>query len=1152
MSSINLSKSIGLNASGQIYPDEHLVEYINLKLASMGCPTVKVKQDSPFQGVAESLIANHREQERLLSSYLCPADWRIQQWLNEFLYETGEVPRLPSKSFVLDRHGVARTLSLPLEGDEFKSDIIHSYRIRQGVLHNPVNDRRTTKGVFHIADGGLPVPADKIATPLKTFNRMLGFALQPPSSLKQLPFTSKQEAKAECFVSLLLRPLVVPEVPGVFEEKRSEIRFFAPGNLISNLDFVETIFGNAGDPNLPENDAGLDVHHWTGHTGCVILAPHLTRIKKKDAGLPHYDQATERQREQGMCWKNDSEIYNGGTAFKLCARDEKGVMVTIIADNYFGYCKKEVKTQISFSANLYGLAEEEHAGGAMVYPSYDLGEEFSGHLHVKRRGHQFKGVAKRFKDVMELKPEGYAVDRRFPDIIYVSEDVDFNLHNQTITWPQDGKTQKIKLLVGKTYVRPSGYKIHLEKPPGNRSWRLIGTVAEGLLCHKPCTVSGGGKSEISKPVTDAVIQGPVIVANIKADMEKVEEILKHDFSTRFQDSSRKDQRDVLSPERSLGSVIKLLTPSNKDYTEDYNAWLESVPQYIKELVFVLKRYYVPEWGNTWKDHFTVDMINGKPGNELKCDNRKLITNYMRVGFQDDGLWRTFGLRKDFNPAVKQSLEDDITASVVVPSRNLDGVMPDHKHRSVKFLQNCEYRFFQRPDDAIIRGYDKLAESELAQTGNFISNFEPLDQDDAQEIIEDAIGYYQYTQPMQDLVQAAKQSNKPKYFVSSAHPRIVDGKPSKNPRYLQTRPDLLNERALYLEQISMRLHRKLESSHSLYNVVDAVVPGRRNNPADAKAGIQPLAVYNPIHYMDLPELFMEYICSMTGKSPSTTGAGSEGALTKGPFNALPPIIDLNNALVSMILTGHDGFVTAAGYIGPDVQVAHDISMLIPEVWCRMKDEERHSSYLIKNGYLEKCEDLKFEERTLPFSRLGYRISNKFVRDFFGRVFNHPHAVFTKEMLHPELQGLETFVDGLDNIMATQKRVGSMYFIDQSIDAACPPLKALLTIMVEGQYNGKTLNEPEVRQLFTLEYLKKSDWYQERLVSKQTLETQLWDRHIEYLRAFLAKKGYEEEARRLNVNDKLNEARKRRADVANADYLKFLDGTIGVQPLSVFRP
>ena len=43
---------------------------------------------------------------------------------------------------------------------------------------------------------------------------------------------------------------------------------------------------------------------------------------------------------------------------------------------------------------------------------------------------------------------------------------------------------------------------------------------------------------------------------------------------------------------------------------------------------------------------------------------------------------------------------------------------------------------------------------------------------------------------------------------------------------------------------------------------------------------PLCSYNPLHYMELPELFMEFISSMTGKSPSTTGAASEGALIKG--------------------------------------------------------------------------------------------------------------------------------------------------------------------------------------------------------------------------------------------------------------------------------
>ena len=36
-------------------------------------------------------------------------------------------------------------------------------------------------------------------------------------------------------------------------------------------------------------------------------------------------------------------------------------------------------------------------------------------------------------------------------------------------------------------------------------------------------------------------------------------------------------------------------------------------------------------------------------------------------------------------------------------------------------------------------------------------------------------------------------------------------------------------------------------------------------------------------------------------------------------------------------------------------------------------------------------------------------------FFGRVFNHPHAVFTEEMLRPELQDMDIFADGMDNIV-----------------------------------------------------------------------------------------------------------------------------------------
>ena len=64
-------------------------------------------------------------------------------------------------------------MSLPPSADSFVSPYLNSYRAAQGVLHNPKSDRRTTKGIFHIVDGGLPVPADKIAVPKQAFAQFL-------------------------------------------------------------------------------------------------------------------------------------------------------------------------------------------------------------------------------------------------------------------------------------------------------------------------------------------------------------------------------------------------------------------------------------------------------------------------------------------------------------------------------------------------------------------------------------------------------------------------------------------------------------------------------------------------------------------------------------------------------------------------------------------------------------------------------------------------------------------------------------------------------------------------------------------------------------------------------------------------------------------
>jgi hypothetical protein len=1131
-------------------PDATLIEGINLRLAMTGCPVFGNGANSALPGLAAPMFSRQKETMRLLANYLCPADWRIDHFLRDYLYDTGMTIDWPARTFVLDSAGLARELSLPPDRDDFSAPLVSSYRLAQGVLHNPAADRRTTQGVFHVAEGGLPIPDDKKAVPKIVFARLLNLAFKPPTELLRLPFTSTQEAQAECFVSLLLRPVVCPEVKNFTEQKSMETRFFSPGGLVSNLDFVESIFGNAGDPFLPENDAGLDVDHWTGHTGCVILAPHLTRATKKALGLPHFDIANERQRRDGMCWRREEEFYNDGGAFKITARDERGVIVTIIADNYFGYCKKEVKTQISYSANLHGLCEEEHAGGALVYPRYDLGEEFITDKHVRSRGHSFEEVLRLAGDAMELQPEGYAIDKKYPDIIYIPKDVRFDLRAQTISWPGKDGQKSIKLIAGKTYIRPSGYRVHAEKPP-TRAWRLVGTMSEPTLCHKPSTVSGGGKSEISKSISDAIIHGPVFTADFKRDFDMLEELIARDYSGRFRDPAKigSDKRPILSSERSLGSVIKLFTPSEHDYSKEFNGWLASIPQYLLELLFVIKRFYKPSWEGQWREHFGVDIINGVPGNELKCGDRKLSSNFLRVGYEADGSWRVFGLRKDFHPAGKIQAEDDITASVVVPVSALEHLNPEYTKQSVKFVFNTETRLFQRPDDAIHRGYDKQAEQDLSEPGNFLSNFQPLTCADACQLVEDSIGFSTYSDPMRRLILQASHGNVgPRYFASSAHPRLVDGKPSKNPRYLQKRPDLVNARDAYAAEMGTRLQRRIPLGKPVYTPVNVVVPGRRNNPPDAAAGIRSLAVFNPIHYMELPELFMEFISSMTGKSPSTTGAGSEGALTKGPFNALPPIIDLNAALVSYVVTGDDVFVTSAGYLGPNVRVDHDVSLLIPEVWCRMLPAERSPVFLIENGYFEKCEDFEFNGQKVLASRLGYRMTGSFARTFFGRMFNYPHAVFTEEMLRPEKQDMAIFADGMDNIVSTHQRVAEGYFADGSVEMACPPLKALLHIMAHGNYEGRDVSHPGVRALFKRESVMESAWYAERLKAKQGHDIKVWHNHATYLENFLKKKHYADEAGRLGISGKLEKAWETYHKVKTPEYLTSLKGTIGRQPLA----
>jgi len=957
-----------------------------------------------------------------------------------------------------------------------------------------------------------------------------------------LPFTAGQADEAHAFVSLLMRPLVCPATDRD-PAKTMEVRFFAPGTLVSNLDFVEAIFGNGGDPFLSENDAALDVTGWTGHTGCVILAPHLVGLKKRDVGLPHFDQATPRQRRDGMCYRSEDELYNDGNAFKITCRDSRGVIVTVIADNYYGYCKKEVKTQISYAANLFGACEEEHSGGVLTFPSYVLGNHFNPQgLDLKPA--TFAGALAVLGERAVPMAGGYAVDKLYPDVVYVPGDAEFSVQDASVRWQTPSGPIRLTLRAGETYLLPSGYSVKLERHPKANTWRLVGTRAEGVLCHKPCTVSGGGKSEISKSLRPMIYLASVFVRDFQHDFERVAEIVKMDFSTcyRVPPSDGRASRSLLSSERSLGSVIKLLTPSD-DYTDAHNAWLRALPQTIRELVCIVKRHYQEAWGDDFQSHFSVDSVNGFAGHELKFETQRLLTSQLRVGFEPGtNMWRMHKLRPDFYPAQKVQVEDDITASVVVPRERVQSLSPEYTNRSVKIVQNCEEYLFQRPDDAVHRGFDAQAEADLATPGTFITNFEPLGAAAASALVDQVADLDRFTAPMKDLLTGFVRAPSTDFVVSSAQARLVDGKPSKNPRYLQHRPDRVEHREAYLASVGTRLDREIGGDTPVLAVVGAVLAGRRANRGQPEIGLPPLAAFNPIHFQELPELFMDYVSSLTGKSPSTTGFGSEGALTKGPFNALWPVVDLNNALVSAILTGYGGFTSAAGYVGPNYKVDHDVSMVVPEVWCRMSVQEREPAYLIAHGYLEKLEDFELDRRTVLASRLGYRITGRFVDHFLARVFQAPNAVFPQDMLQPERQDLAAYAAGIDAIVETQTRVAKSYFEDGSIEGACPPLKALLHIMAHGHYEGLGVAHPSIRGLFNREALLRSPWYHERLVAKQTRDRALWLRHRTALAEVAAQVHpfpQDLAARRELVEREL-------LRVSSEPYLEELVGTLGADP------
>ena len=94
--------------------NDELDRYINLKLVALGQPPNRNTAGSDLVEIAGPLLRNYYQKDQLLAGRLCPADSRIQTFLDGHLGDVcpSEVARFPANTFVLDREGMAALYAL--------------------------------------------------------------------------------------------------------------------------------------------------------------------------------------------------------------------------------------------------------------------------------------------------------------------------------------------------------------------------------------------------------------------------------------------------------------------------------------------------------------------------------------------------------------------------------------------------------------------------------------------------------------------------------------------------------------------------------------------------------------------------------------------------------------------------------------------------------------------------------------------------------------------------------------------------------------------------------------------------------------------------------------------------------------------------------
>lgn len=90
--------------------------------------------------------------------------------------------------------------------------------------------------------------------------------------------------------------------------------------------------------------------------------------------------------------------------------------------------------------------------GRLVFPSWSLGDEFQ--FNSRRYNNRsFADVVRDYEPWIDVQPEGYGIDRQFPDLLYIPENALANLREQHVSWNSGETTHSIPLAPGKVYMQ---------------------------------------------------------------------------------------------------------------------------------------------------------------------------------------------------------------------------------------------------------------------------------------------------------------------------------------------------------------------------------------------------------------------------------------------------------------------------------------------------------------------------------------------------------------------------------------------------------------------------------------------------------------------------------------------------------------------------